>query len=345
MAAVTNADYVALAEESSSADLIPRLTSLGASRDRAQRLSRFIRWRRKAKFVIRPAIVIVVMAALWIGWSFWLAVNGAMVQDLMFPSIAVIIAGGAIAITRAAQMTTGIDWEPMDAIPRALATTPRRVVVPEMPIASTIAASLLAMLIGIAGLAVPQIRDAQLLRRNGIEMKGKVVGRHIQRGRSKQYYVMYSYGSPEVHFQKRAKVSRAEYERMTEGSEVPVTFDPTHPLVSEPRSHTELRGQWQPLAPIVILLLVSILTRNARNQTEVLATRGVATLGRVTRFAGGSVRYEFTTSQGPVEGRMLFGKRKPARLPVEGETFVVFYDPDNPRRSMPLAGMQDVRFT
>jgi hypothetical protein len=31
-------------------------------------------------------------------------------------------------------------------------------------------------------------------------------------------------------------------------------------------------------------------------------------------------------------------------MPVEGESYLVLFDPDNPRRSLPIATMQDVRF-
>jgi hypothetical protein len=353
MAAVTNADFLSLAASTPSEDLPQRFRSLGCSPERAARLARFLRWRRKAKFAIRPATFILVLAAAWIAWALTLAITASpstpSQHDMLVPSIAAMVAGFVIAIVRAVTLTTGIEWEPMDRVPRELASTPRRAFVPHVPLASTIAASIAAILVGLAGFSVDDIRDAQWLQRYGTETTGQVVRRDVVHGgKSTRYTISYAYGNGPLHFQKRATVSRAEYDAMTEGAPVPVTYDPLHPLVSEPRPRNALRGRWRPLLPIailggtfaVILSALALMTRQVQRQNELLATRGVAALARVTKYSGGTVRYEFEGG----EGRMAFGKRRPARLPVAGETFVVLRDPDNARRSVPLAALQDVRF-
>jgi hypothetical protein len=352
---LTNADYLANPEPPSP-DLVAHFTSLGASPERANRLARFVRGRRIAVSVTKPAWLLAVVCAAWVTYAVWFAFNGVpstpSFEQMLWPSIGALIIGVVIAIARASGLTTGPFWEPASSIPRELASAPRRAIVPAIRIGGVIGGITFAFIVATAGLMVQDLRDAVWLQRSGVETTGKVIGRRIRSGKSKAYIVHYQYDLGGVVIQNNASVSRSEYEQMTEGTTVPVTYYPANPMVSKPRSRARLVSPMRILAPLFATVggmlglwaLMTLLMSYAQKQSEAIATRGVAALAQVTKVSGSGASYSYDTNQGVIDARVSFGKQRPAPMPAAGETFVVLYDPDNPRRSMPLAILQDVRF-
>ena len=349
---LTNADYLANPQPAS-ADLIAHFTTLGASRPRAERLAQFVRVTRVGRALIKPASLLGIVCAVWIAYAFWLAFNGSpstpVFEQMLWPSIGALILGVVIAISRAVALTTGPFWEPDHVIPRELASAPRRAIVKPMPLAGVFAGIGLAFVVAIAGLIVPDVRNASWLRHDALETTGKVVSRAVRNGKSKRYTVTYRYASNGEVMQNSASVSRAEYERMTEGSAVPVTYYRLVPTISKPRSQREL-GAFAPLLAmgggmVGLVAFMTLLMSYAQRQTEAMATRGVAVLARMTKVDHRAAHYSYDTREGVIDARSPFRKQKPAQMPVEGETYIVLYDPDNPRRSMPLAILQDVQFS
>jgi hypothetical protein len=364
---LTNADYLQAATRSPRpagrgeepgvrSAIADAFISLGASPERAKRLARVLWLQRKAKYVIRPALAIAALAGVWILYALYLALSGSPstpgLREMLWPSIAAFAAGLILAIARSSTMTTGIEWEPADAIPRELRATPRRAYVAQPPLASTIGTTFFIILLAIIGLAVPEIRNAAWLQRNGVETEGRVVRRTVSSGKGTRHSVTYSYSAGGVRLQVPATVSRDEYQRMTEGTAVPVTYDPLHPFVSEPRSRNGLRRIARQLIPLAItgvvfagvILLLAVITASMQKQTSLIATRGVATLGRVTGVSRSGLDYEYDTPLGTEKGRFSYNKQRPSQTPKVGETFVVLCLPDERRRAMPLAALQDVLF-
>jgi Protein of unknown function (DUF3592) len=352
---LTNADYLANPQPPS-ADLVGHFVSLGATRVRAERLAKFVRMRRGGAALIKPAALIAVVFAVWVAYALWLAINGS--QDLpafetmLWPSLGALILGMVIAISRAVGLTSGFFWEPASSIPRELASAPRRAIVRPMPLGGVFGGIALAMTVAVGGLIARDVRDATMLQREGVETTGTVIDRNVRNEKSKKYIVTYRYTAGGVVMQNSATVGRRDYERMVEGSATPVTYAASRPTISKPRSRAALGGPLSALAPmlgiaigmIMLAGFMTILMAYAARQTESIATRGVAVLGRITKVGHSGAKYSYDTNAGVIDARASWGKQKPAPLPVEGETYVVLYDPDNPRRSMPLAMLQDVRF-
>lgn len=340
---LTNADYLAN----------PALTP---SPERAERLARYVRTRNVGRALIKPAALLALVCAVWVAYALWLAFNGSPstppVRVMLWPSIGALIAGMIIAISRALALTTGPFWEAQAAVPRELAATPRRAIVPRMALGGVFGGIAVAFAIAIAGLNVPEVRNASLLQRDGVQTTGTIVHRAIRKGRDTRYLVTYRYTSGGMVLQNTAGVGRSDYESMTEGSTVPVTYSATNPVISVPRPRSEMSGAMKILTPLIAIVggmlllgvLMTLLMSYAQQQTEELATRGVAVLARMTKVDHYAAHYSYDTSAGVIDAKTSFGKQRPAPMPVAGETYVVLYDPDNPRRSLPLAMLQDVRF-
>jgi hypothetical protein len=352
---LTNADYLA-DPQPPSADLVGHFMSLGASRARAEQLAKFVRVRRIEAALIKPAALIGVVFAVWVAYALWLAINGSpdvpRFETMLWPSLGALIAGIVIAILRAVSLTSGFFWEPASSIPRELASAPRRAIVRPMSLGGVFGGITLGLIVAVAGLTVRDVRDATMLQREGVETTGTVIDRNVRSGKSTRYIVWYRYTAGGIVLQNSADVGRRDYERMVEGSTTPVTYAASNPMISKPRSRAALGGPLRALAPllgitlgmIVLTAFMNILMAYAARQSESIATRGVAVLGRITKVGHSGAKYSYDTSAGVIDARASWGKQKPAPLPVEGETHVVLYDPDNPRRSMPLAMLQDVRF-
>ena len=341
---LTNADYLANPQQPP------------ADPERAQRLEKFVRQRRIGASLIKPAALLLVVCAAWVAWALWLAFQGSPFMpsfgQMLWPSLGALILGMVIAITRAVSFTTGPYWEPSRSIPRELASPPRRVIVPRMPIGRLFVGIAIMFTIAIAGLTVREVRDAMLLQREGVETTGTVIRRTVQTGKSKRYFVTYRYSARGAVLQRSGNVRQSEYERMSEGATTPVTYGAMNPSISEPRSRAEASSPLRVLTPLlatagsmlVLAVLMTFLMSYIATQTEAIATRGVAVVARVTKVGHAGVQYSYDTPHGVIDARYSWGKQKPAPTPVEGETYVVLYDPDTPRRSMPLATLQDVRF-
>jgi len=93
-----------------------------------------------------------------------------------------------------------------------------------------------------------------------------------------------------------------------------------------------------------LVALMTLLMAWAARQSAALATRGVAVLARMDKVDHFGAHYSYRTDQGVIDSKVSFGKQRPAPMPVEGESYLVLFDPDNPRRSLPIATLQDVRF-
>src|ERR1041385_3435944 len=157
---LTNADYLANPAQPSS-DLTAHFTSLGASRERAEKLAKFVRVQRIAAGVRRPAALIGLVLALWIVYALWLALNGSpstpRFEQMLIPSMGALVIGIVLAISRAVTITTGPFWEARDAIPRELASAPRRAIVRPIPLGGVMAGVAFAVAVSMAGMLV-QIR-------------------------------------------------------------------------------------------------------------------------------------------------------------------------------------------
>lgn len=351
---LTNADYLANPAPPSS-DLVAHFTSLGASRERAEKLAKFVQVQRVGAAVMKPAALIGLVLALWIVYALWLAMQGSpstpSFEQMLWPSMGAMIVGIVIAISRAAALTTGPFWEASDSIPRELASAPRRAIVRPFPIGGVMAGVAFAVMVAMSGLLVRDVRDASLLQRDGAEITGKVVSRVIRHGKDTRYIVTYRYSAGGAVMQNSARVTRSQYDGMIEGSEVPVTYVATNPMISKPVAREDIAAKKElvPLLAIAagvvgLVVLMMLLMSRAAKQSEVLATRGVAVLARMDKVDHFAAHYSYRTNQGVIDSKVRFGKQRPAPMPVEGESYLVLFDPDNPRRSIPIAMMQDVRF-
>ncbi|HEY4640204.1 MAG TPA: DUF3592 domain-containing protein [Thermoanaerobaculia bacterium] len=352
---LTNADYLANPAPPSF-DPVARFTSLGASRERAERLAKFVRTQRIAARIRKPAALIGVALAVWIVYALWLALNGSPAtpsfEQMLIPSMSALVVGIVMAITRAISLTTGPFWEASASIPRELASVPRRAIVRPVAIGGVMAGVAFAVALSIGGLLVRDVRDAALLQREGAETTGTVISRTIRPGKDKRYTVTYRYTVGGVVMQNSASVRRSQYQEMTEGSNVRVTYAATNPIVSKPFSRAHLGGTTRAFVPLLaiagglvgLVALMTLLMAWAARQTAALATRGVAVLARMDKVDHFGAHYSYRTDQGVIDSKVSFGKQRPAPMPVEGESYLVLFDPDNPRRSLPIATLQDVRF-
>src|SRR4051794_13435189 len=181
---LTNADYLANPQPPSS-DLIAHFTALGASRERAERLAKFVKVRNVGRALTKPAALLGVVCLVWVVYALWLAFNASpstpRQDQMLWPSIAALILGMIIAISRAVGFTTGPFWEAQASIPGELAPAPRRAIVRRVPLGGVFAGIGAACAIAIGGLTVPEVYTSSLLQRDGVETTGKIISRSVRK--------------------------------------------------------------------------------------------------------------------------------------------------------------------
>jgi hypothetical protein len=256
----------------------------------------------------------------------------------------------------------GFAGDPYPASPDALPMTPRQVETPfwtQFKRCALLAGLLLgpnvALVVGyLSG------NELRLLRDSGTEITGKVEYKNITRGgrSGPTYRVSYLFKVDGQNQFKDTTVTKQEYDRLTEGGAVMVTYLPSDPKINclgSPSHHLNNRIETTLfLAGLVAagfgiaFICVEIAVRREIH----LATNGLGTVGRIVD-SGSQVtrnrttrywaRYEFSSPVNKHAGSWHYVPQFIWDCIPRGQTVTILYDPQNPSHHLPLYAFKYVR--
>jgi hypothetical protein len=334
---------------------VASLVAGGIDRARAEQLDRAARslWARQVRTVgagLVAAGALVALAARQLApGALWPPGAGTLTaMFLAILGVATVIAGDRFAVT--VRRPSDAPVPTMD--PHKLAShrfeaelqapPPRPISSPPLAYALVALILLMAGVLTIVGWRIESrhLRFLDALRRDGVETTGRVISRHTRSGKSTAYYVDYEYRVGRVSY-RGSWNSRRDYERMTIGTEVPVTYLPGRPDASRAMRKADLtdanlsrdRNQWFGIIAIAFLpaLLLPIGARKFRR----LAANGLAAPGVIlgTTPRGKLVELTYALEDG-LPRTVAIPKRLASPL-VPGDTISVLVDPGDRSKSLP----------
>ncbi len=200
-----------------------------------------------------------------------------------------------------------------------------------------------ALVAGIALSAViaVQLREARLLREEGVVTEGRITRLWRDRDKSKQPRMSYSYTSRGQTYEKDAKVSTRVWAGLRTGLPLPVRYVPSEPEISVPfdRERTVL-PLWLPPAMAFGLGLIGFLITLPLRKQRRLLSEGRAAPGLVTQAgkvrrgphgqAMGKIHYEFSL----LSGAVVRGTAGPVKNPPDVDAVItVLYDAEEPAQN------------
>ena len=193
--------------------------------------------------------------------------------------------------------------------------------------------------LGLGGMATRQSGERRLLREQGVEAPGVVTRLRRTGGEHPELRVYYRFTSRGETYTGRANAPRRLWDKMKEGSELPIRFLPADPAVNNPAGWgRSVLPIWAAVLCAATLALAGCLVMLKIRREVHLLSEGRAAPAVVTRLKkihyehqhGTEVFYEFLL----LNGSATTGKYGPVRRPpAVGATLSVVYDPDHPRRS------------
>jgi hypothetical protein len=275
------------------------------------------------------------------------------------PSYAVLL-GAMMTLARPMyEAAARLNLIPLQTLPPLLASTPRNVI--DTGRTKRVVIDTLGMF-GIMALSVqlaamyPTARKWAALRARGTETTGTITGRHERNtGRAVIRSMTYRFTTAQGEIVDSAEsVSRATYDRIRAGDTIPITYLESATWAHLAAHKRELTWHYllDRLSPIAMILggllimgiLAAVFLQRIRALMIARARDGIATLAVITNVNRQRLEYEYDTPQGRQSGALVIAKKKPRVQPQPGEKIAVLYDAAKPAKSMPVAGLVDVRF-
>lgn len=354
---ITTADWLAYIDSLGPSDaqsMRMRLQSAGADAERAEWLVSMV-WRRQlSRYVARVAVVFLIVGAAWAAYLWWLALSGSLrgpeIKDTIAPCIIIAVGALALLIASAVELSPPLDLTSHRAIPSELPPPPRRIAESgdRRALSSRLLCGIVAMMVVPAVISTPRVRDRVVLQKQGIDATGKVIDVYTRKGSkgSIRHYVRYAFEKGEG----VQSVEREDFPTYHPGDSVPVTYLPARPDISAMQSKADLMsGSFfgdpvlaRVLAFFVVMIIVVFVILNAvMKRVRRIAERGIPVVAEITKTRGQAIEYRF----GEITGKYVYGKRSLRERPAVGEPIVILYDPENPKRHMPLGALSDLRLT
>ncbi len=356
-AVITTADWLAYVDSLGPSDaqsMRMRLESAGAEPQRAEWIVSLVWHRQIARYVARVAVFVLLASVGLSVYQWWLALTGASnapdLKATFIPAAAIGVSAMALVISGAIELSPSFDLFSLHAIPPELAAPPPRRVIPgdRRSAAWRIPIGFFCLMLIPSALAMPRARNRTWLRKGGVETTGHVARTYTVQGSRGHvsYYVRYDFD----HGEGVTSVGRNAFPTFHEGDPIPVTYLPSRPEINlaERKAQLESRSILFDDGGIVVALIYfvfvfpifgAVLSAASRRE-RALAEGGVAAIAQITKVSRQAIEYQF----GGQLGRFSF-KQKLREQPVEGQQFIVLYDPDKPKRSMPVGAMSDIRFS
>ena len=353
-ALITTADWLRYIESLGPTDaesLRVRLETAGADPARASFLVSVWRVQTNAR---RVTMVAAAMLAIGLGAAahqWWLALQGERIghepRDIYIVTAVIAVAAFALLLGSALQLSPPLDLSYRE-IPAGLGPPPRNVAIRRKRGASIgLGIAIVSFIVAPFTIAVIEVRNRVLLRDHGVETTGRVTETYVTAGSkgSKNYHVAYEFEQGHG----TISVGSRQYGSYHSGDSIPVTYLPSNPDVNEGRHRADILrgpGMSDPLTIGVLFYIVAIaffvvMLASMQDKRRLrLAERGVAVVAEVTGLSMQSVNYRFDDR----EGRFRWAKRKVRERPSQGQPLVILYDPENPKRNMPLGALGDVEF-
>lgn len=191
-----------------------------------------------------------------------------------------------------------------------------------------------AVWLGWRGKQLIEHRDA--LRRDGIEVQGRVTRAWSSGKSNSTHNVSYTFEANGAGYSGESQVPRAEFRNVWAARTLAIRYLPANPEVNHPAAWEEPDSSaWVPLIAPALLLTVSILLLYQLRLERQLILSGFPAIATVTRCSrrksGWSIGFEFRTQTG-IEAR---GVGWSAIARENGDRICVLYLPENPRRSQP----------
>lgn len=223
---------------------------------------------------------------------------------------------------------------------------------------------LLLLLVSAVGLlwwlASRDLGDMNALKVRGHITLAHVVGRHITEGKSKAYYLDYTFDGNGIWVDGAESVGEDEYSDTQPGTAIEVTFLPSRPQTYRLGTVTQERIQaqqskwlWGELGAFVFFSLLLIGTEATFRQHLSLLRDGSAVAGTVTdRSISPSQKAFFVTYQFTVDGRFAVESRSHSKKVTctqsfyeqteLGQVLTVLYNPARPSQNIPYRMLTDV---
>ena len=211
--------------------------------------------------------------------------------------------------------------------------------------------------ITIFAFAMRDINDLKALLVNGRETNALVSDKYITYGKSKHYHLTYRYDSDGQSYSDDTLVNQQKYDSAYNGSELLITYLPSHPttdragVVDEARLNLQLR-KWVTAIGVASLLLAGfcVLIQKRYQSRLLLLQFGVPVAGVVTasesrRVSKNTMAFYLTYTY-KVDGEEL---SRQVSVPgsfydsvFPGVEITILYQPNNPQDSVPYRTITDV---
>lgn len=182
-----------------------------------------------------------------------------------------------------------------------------------------------------------EAEEQRLLREQGADTEGRVTRVWRSRNDSKQPWVAYRFTAQGRTYERQAKATLQVWRNLRAGSELPVRYLPSNPVLNHPRGwQQKAMPVWIPYLVAAALIAFGWLATQAIRSQRWLLAHGRPAPALVTRHTetqhGKTIYYEFPLLSGAIAKGQSGPSSKP---PTPGSTICVFYDPDNPRKNAP----------
>ena len=209
-------------------------------------------------------------------------------------------------------------------------------------------------------LADRDLRDLNALKAQGRSTLAHVVGKHINEGKSKTYYLEYTFDGNGIWVDGDESVGEDEYSETQPGKAIELTFLPSCPqtyrlgMVTQARIEAQRsRWLWGESAAFVFFSLLLIGTEAIFRQHLLLLRDGSVAAGIVTDRSTGTPQRVFdVTYQFTVDGRFAVESRshskkvtctQPFYEQTElGQVLTILYNPARPSQNIPYRMLTDV---
>ena len=270
--------------------------------------------------------------------------------DVFIPTYTAVI-GAFLVLMTSLQKRPAIEWASAAEVPPHLVATPRQVESTGLSrrLILTAGAVLTGITLNMPSGFYPHFREWGALRNRGVETTGVVSRRVTVRSSATVHYLHYRFKAGRWFVENADDVPAATFREVTEGDQIPVTYLQRRPSVALAMRKSELTwgyllGEYWYLlmflaAPLFFVPALFVLLRRVESSMMRIAREGRAVVARVVDANRSRIVYEFDGGAGAA----MIARRKIIGTPKVGDGIVVLHDVENPRQTLALIAMDEIR--